>query len=131
MKIGEFKQDMYGKLSGRIYGLGLGVVHAALEPETSKEGRSYFKVVADAYGDSYEIGRAFEKQKDGRIYHSVSLDSPIFKEPLNTALFPNKEQDGAFNLVWVRQEQPKPALQANAETEQKQNRRSVSASVTP
>jgi uncharacterized protein (DUF736 family) len=131
MKIGSFQRDQYGNMTGKIYGLGFGAVPVSLEPETSKDGKPYFKVIADPHADSYEIGAAFEKQKDGLTCHSVSIDSPALKAPLNAALFPDKEQAGAYNLVWDRPEPPKPKLQANAESGPTKNRRHISAGATP
>ena len=131
MKIGSFQSDQYGNMNGKIYGLGFGVVPVSLEPETSRDGKPYYKVIADPHADSYEIGAAFEKQKDGLTYHSVSIDSPVLKAPINAALFPDKGQPDAYNLVWDRPEQPRPQLQANAGAAQTQTRRPIGAAVKP
>jgi uncharacterized protein (DUF736 family) len=103
VKIGNFEQDKKGIMHGRIFGLGIGVTPVMFEPQTSKEGKQYFRLIADPANEAYEIGAAFPKDKDGMIYHSVSIESPVLPAPINAALFQDKET-GAFNLVWSRQE---------------------------
>lgn len=103
MKIGTFMQNDAGLLLGRIYGLGLGTVAVIFEPQTSRDGAAYFRLVADPTNEVYEIGAAFPKTKDGQAYFSVLLDSPLFLAPVNAALFPDQDT-GIFNLVWNRSE---------------------------
>jgi len=129
MKLGTFQTDQYGTLNGKLCALGVGVIPVAFEPETSKDGKPYFRVMADPYGEGYEIGAAFEKQKDGMTYYSVSLESPAFKAPINAALFPDRSREGIFNLVWDRPEQQKPQMQAKAEAGQTQARRQMGATM--
>jgi len=106
MKIGIFQQDEDGSLQGKIHGFGLGVISVMFAPEKSKkDGKPYYKVMADPLGDTYEIGAAFPKVKDGMTYHSVSIESPALATPLNAALFSDKDNKGTFNLVWNRPEQ--------------------------
>jgi len=105
MKIGTFALDNDGVLRGRIYGLGLGAVHVVFDPQTSKDNREYFRLIADPAKDAYEIGVAFPKEKSGMNYHSVSIESPVLAAPVNAALFPDKEHPETFNLVWNRPEQ--------------------------
>jgi uncharacterized protein (DUF736 family) len=107
MKLGTFRADQDGLLTGSLCGLGIGVVKLVFEPETSKEGKPFMRVIADPAGDAYEVGAAFKKQKDELSYFSISFDSPVFKAPLHAALFPDRNQDGSYNLVWERPEQPK------------------------
>src|SRR5277367_4060366 len=101
IKIGTFSADKKGVMHGRIFGLGLGVTPVIFEPQTSKDGKSYFRLIADPAKDAYEIGAAFPRDKDGMSYHSVSIDSPVLAAPINAALFQDKES-GALNLVWSR-----------------------------
>jgi len=106
VKIGTFAANKDGLLTGKIFGLGLGVTPVMFEPQTSKEGKRYFRLIADPAKAGYEIGAAFPKEKDGMSYHSVSIDSPVLPAPINAALFTDKET-GNFNLVWSRQEEGK------------------------
>jgi len=106
IKIGTFTADKKGVMHGRIYGLGLGVTPVMFEPQTSKDGKSYFRLIADPAKEAYEIGAAFPKDKDDMAYHSVSIESPVLPAPINAALFLDKES-GAYNLVWNRQDEGK------------------------
>jgi uncharacterized protein (DUF736 family) len=106
VKIGSFIQDKKGIIHGKMYGYGLGVISVLFEPQTSKDGKSYFRLIADPAKDAYEIGAAFPREKDGMNYHSVSIDSPVLPAPINAALFPDKET-GTLNLVWNRQDEAK------------------------
>ena len=101
IKIGTFEQDQKGVMQGRIFGLGMGATPVMFEPQTSKDGKQYFRLIADPAKDAYEIGVAFPKDKDGMIYHSVSIESPALPTPINAALFQDKES-GLLNLVWSR-----------------------------
>jgi len=103
IRIGTFAADKKGVMHGKIYGLGLGVTPVLFEPQTSKDGKSYFRLIADPAKEAYEIGAAFPRDKDGMAYHSVSIDSPVLPAPISAALFPDKESN-TFNLVWNRQD---------------------------
>ena len=127
MKLGSFLKDQYGALHGKIHGLGIGVTSVILEPQMSKEGKPYFKVIADPMRDAYEIGAAFEKQKDDKTYYTVSLESPALAAPLNGALFPDKEDPNTFNLIWDRPAAAKPEAKADIAP---QGRKYVGASAT-
>jgi|GEM_PF-1093249 uncharacterized protein (DUF736 family) len=118
MKIGTLIQDHHGFVTGEIRVLGVGVVPIALAREISrKDGKPYFKIIADPDGIPYEIGAAFSKQKDGMIYHSVSIDSPVFPAPVNGALFEDMDHEGRFNLVWDRPEKSKLGAHADVNGE--------------
>src|ERR1700722_15052104 len=91
VKIGTFVTDKKGVMHGKIYGLGLGVTPAMFEPQTSKDGKSYFRLIAEPAKEAYEIGAAFPRDKDGMQYHSVSIDSSILPAPINAALFQDRE----------------------------------------
>ena len=106
IKIGSFTADKKGVMHGRVYGLGIGSTPVMFEPQTSKDGKQYFRLIADPAKEAYEIGAAFPKDKDGMAYHSVSIESPVLPAPINAALFLDKES-GAYNLVWNRQEEDK------------------------
>jgi uncharacterized protein (DUF736 family) len=123
MKIGSFMKDPKNIIHGKIHGLGVGAIPVMFEPQTSRDGKSYFRIIAEPVRDAYEVGVAFPKEKDGMDYHSVSLDSPLFPNPIHAALFPDKETEGCFNLVWNRleNETPKPAPEKTYE----QHRRAI------
>lgn len=104
MRIGTFNQGGNGDLHGKIYGLGLGTIPVAFEPQTSKEGKAYFRLIADPANEAYEIGAAFPKEKAGMLYHSVSIESPVLAVPVSAALFPDKDNEGSYNLIWNRPE---------------------------
>ncbi len=121
VKLGKAVKDETGVIHGRISGLGMGSVDFITEEATSLDGKPYLKLIADPTGDAYEVGAAFPKTKDGMAYYSVSLESPILSAPINAALFPDKNNANAFNLVWNRPEQPKASADATAETGQNDN----------
>jgi uncharacterized protein (DUF736 family) len=104
IKIGTFTEDKKGNIQGKIFALGLGVTPVMLEAQTSKEGKAYFRFIADPGKDGYEIGAAFPRDKDGVNYHSVTIESPMLPAPINAALFPDKET-GKLNLIWNRQDE--------------------------
>ena len=107
IRIGTFSQDKKGVMHGKIYGLGLGVTPVMLEPQTSKDGKKYFRLIADPAKEAYEIGAAFPREdKNGTPYHSVSIESPVLPAPINAALFQDRESN-ALNLVWNRQDDPR------------------------
>ncbi len=132
VKIGTFVTDKKGVMHGKIYGLGLGVTPVMFEPQTSKDGKSYFRLIADPAKEAYEIGAAFPRDKDGMTYHSVSIDSPVLPAPINAALFQDRES-GTLNLVWNRQDEnrePKAEATVNVNAQpqhqaQTQTRRST------
>ena len=104
MKIGTFIQNNDGFIQGNIHGLGMGVTPVIFEPQTSKNGGEYFRLIAGDKKMAYEIGAAFPKQKGSATYYSVNLDSPVLAAPISAALFPDKGHDGVFSLVWNRPE---------------------------
>jgi uncharacterized protein (DUF736 family) len=120
MKIGTFVQHNDGSLLGRIHGLGFVTVAVTGEPQSSREGKDYFRLIADPANDLYEIGFAFAKQKDGKTYYSVSIDSPMFPQPVSAALFQDKGNPGVFNLIWNRPElqDPKPEKESRLSSRQ-------------
>lgn len=138
VKIGEFAADNTGVLHGRIFGLGLGVTPVLFEPQTSKGGKRYFRLIADPANEAYEIGAAFPKEKGETVYHSVSIESPALPAPINAALFQDKDS-GTFNLVWNRQDSGKDlkaeaTVNVNVQPQQQtqvQSRRNANPSLIP
>ncbi len=114
VKLGEFMADSSGVLHGSICGLGIGTTEVISEEATAQNGRRYLKLIADPMRSAYEVGVAFPKTKNDANYYSVHLDSPIFPFPLNAALFPDKGNEGTFNLVWTRPEAIAPVSEATA-----------------
>jgi len=103
IKIGTFTPIQEGILQGHIYGLGLGSTPVVFVPQTSQSGNGYYRLMADTNGNAYEIGVAFPKEKNGTIYHSISIDSPALQAPINATLFHDK-RTGEHNLLWSRPE---------------------------
>jgi len=129
LKLGRFVIDEDGNLHGNIGGLGLGVIDVVTEEAKSQDGKTYMKLIADPLRAPYEIGAAFPKKKDGLDYFSVSLESPLLPAPISAALFPERGNEGAFNLVWSRPEAPKPAAEVTVTTGQGQ--RHKTKGITP
>ena len=112
MDLSKFSKDKDGIFEGKVQGLGLGSVQVHSVMATSKENKTYYRLIAnDVSGDQYEVGSMWPKIKDGLEYFSVSLDSPFFPEPINAALFPDKNEPNAYRFVWQRQ---RPAQKAQA-----------------
>ena len=111
VKIGTFSLNQQGLLEGHIYGLGLGSTPVAFAPQTSQNGNSYYRLIADPKGNAYEIGVAFPKEKNGNIYHSISIDSPVLQTPINATLFADRNT-GDHNLFWSRMEDAAPKVGA-------------------
>ncbi|MDE1902136.1 MAG: DUF736 family protein [Alphaproteobacteria bacterium] len=112
VKIGTFTLNQQGILEGHIYGLGLGSTPVVFAPQTSQSGNSYYRLIADPQNNAYEIGVAFPKEKNGNIYHSISIDSPALQTPINATLFADKNT-GDHNLFWSRMENTAPKTEAN------------------
>ncbi len=112
VKIGTFTPNQQGILEGRIYGLGLGSTQVAFAPQTSQSGNNYYRLIADPAGQPYEIGVAFPKEKNGSVYHSISIDSPVLQTPINATLFADK-RTGEHNLLWSRIEDASPKAESS------------------
>ncbi len=98
-----------GLVHGRLRALGLAPTNVVFTDSLSFQGKSYFKIIADPLGDAYEIGVAFFKEKDGRRYYSVRLDSPFLAAPIYGAMFADRYVQNRFNLVWSRGSKPNTA----------------------
>ncbi|MFY9288175.1 MAG: DUF736 family protein [Alphaproteobacteria bacterium] len=125
MKLGKFIQDSQGQLHGKINGLGMGSISVIGKPTTSSAGKAYLKLIADPMIEAYEVGAAFPKEKNGINYYIVTLDSPLFQSGVTAALFPDKEREAIFNLVWSRSEPS--GLSPDAALEAQQARRYTAA----
>ena len=111
VKIGSFTPNQQGILQGHVFGLGLGSTPVAFVPQTSQSGNGYYRLIADPEGAAYEIGVAFPKEKNGSLYHSINIDSPVLPAPINAALFSDRKT-GEYNLFWSRPEE-RPDLTAS------------------
>ncbi|MDP9127248.1 MAG: DUF736 family protein [Pseudomonadota bacterium] len=107
MKIGSFLEGEKGALEGHVYGLGIGTLAVRFEPQVSKDGKDYFRLIADPQHGAYEIGAAFPKEKGGICYLSVNLESPVLASPIHAALFADKDRS-IHNLVWSRIDRDMP-----------------------
>lgn len=121
MKIGTFMQSPDGSLLGRIHGLGMVTTAVSFEPQTSRDGKGYYRLIADPAKDVYEVGVAFPKQKDGKTYYSVNIDSPMFPTPVSAALFPDKGNQGVFSLIWNRPDKPEVTTQPSRRNDVQQH----------
>jgi uncharacterized protein (DUF736 family) len=101
MRIGSFTQDPQGNIVGQISGLGIGIIPVELQSQVSRDGDPFFKMIANQEGEPYEIGAVFPKEKEGRPYYSVLLDSPLFPKSLHAAMFYD-DRSHLYNLVWER-----------------------------
>jgi len=129
MNVGTFRQDQYGTLHGQIRGLGIGVISAILEPQINEKGETtFYKIIANPVGDSYEIGKAWQRMGQDGLYYSIALDSPVFPAPINLGLFQDNENPDIFNLVFKRQKFVVATPEANAT--QPTNRRFMGAQAT-
>ena len=115
IKIGTFTSNQLGILEGHIYGLGLGSTPVVFAPQTSQSGNSYYRLIADPKGSAYEIGVAFPKEKNGQIYHSISIDSPVLQKPINATLFTDRST-GEHNLLWSRFDDDAPKAEINTQS---------------
>jgi uncharacterized protein (DUF736 family) len=110
MKIGTLIKDEKGTMLGRLHGIGVGSISLMLQPHTSREGKEYFKVVADPAGEAFEAGVAFLRQKNGSPYYSVTIDSPSFAKPLHAALFQQAGSENTYDFVWNRGQEAEPKV---------------------
>jgi len=131
VKLGKFAQDSSGMLYGRICALGIGSTNVVSQEAKSMDGRPYLKLVADSLNAAYEVGAAFLKEKDGMTYYSVILDSPLFPASLNAALFPDKENEGMFNLVWNKEDAVRYSAEPGALPGSPGGRRYIGAGAAP
>jgi len=111
MRLGTFTLDSFGEMHGKICGLGLGVTPVVFQQQTSRDGNLYFKAIADPVGEAFDIGAAFEREKDGKKYYAVYLESPAFAAPVNAVLLPDREYTGTYNLIWDRPVDTNPKLE--------------------
>jgi uncharacterized protein (DUF736 family) len=127
LTLGRFFKNSYAELNGNINGLGMKSTSITFMPATSREGKPYSKLIADPLGEAYEIGFAFEKQKQDMVFYSVILESPVFNAPIHAVMFPDRARENFFNLVWERPAQYNFELDADGAKQ----RRYVGATAAP
>lgn len=120
-----------GELHGTIGALAMGSISVMSQQTIDREGRPYLKLIGDPLGNAYEIGAAFPKEKDGKVYYSVTLESPLFPAPVRAALFQDHDNTALYNLVWNRPETPKLSADATLTAVQVKQRRYIGPSSTP
>jgi len=128
MTLGKFFTDGDGIFHGTVSGLGMLTTPVISQETNDREGKRYLKLIGDPLGAAYEIGAAFPKEKEGKLYYSVTLDSPFLASPIKAALFQDYEKETVFNLVWNREA---TLPQATPVAGQQQQRRYPSPGSTP
>jgi uncharacterized protein (DUF736 family) len=99
MIIGKFQTNQNGRITGEVQALGIGRANLTFQP--NDKGADYTVVFTET---GIEVGAAWKKtsEKGGKSYVSVRLDTPAFQAPFNAAMFPGRDQEGSFVLVWDR-----------------------------
>ena len=101
MIIGKFKTKDDGRISGELQALLFGRVNLTFQ--ANDKGADYTVIFTET---GTEAGAAWKKtsEKGGKPYISVRFDSPVLSKPFNAAMFPGRDQDGTYVLVWDRRE---------------------------
>lgn len=106
MIIGNFTYDaMRNTYHGDIQTLTFAREGVSLRPaqKTGERGPDY-RVFAETEGGTVELGAAWRRQSEkGHSFLSVMLDDPAFGQPVNVALFDDRE--GSATMVWTRPRQ--------------------------
>jgi uncharacterized protein (DUF736 family) len=99
MIIGKFQTKEDGRIVGELQALLFGRVNLTFKP--NDKGADYTVTFTET---GTEAGAAWTKtSKDaGKQYISVRFDSPVLSKPFNAAMFPGRDQDGTYVLVWDR-----------------------------
>jgi uncharacterized protein (DUF736 family) len=101
MIIGKFQIKEDGQIVGELQALLFGRVNLTFRP--NDKGADYTVIFTET---GTEAGAAWKKtsKEGGKPYISVRLDSPVLSKPFNAAMFPGRDQDGTYVLVWDRPE---------------------------
>jgi uncharacterized protein (DUF736 family) len=101
MIIGKFQTKDDGRIVGELQALLFGRVNLTFQ---AKEKGADYTVTFTETGT--EAGAAWKKtsKEGGKPYISVKFDSPVLSKPFNAAMFPGRDQDGTYVLVWDRPE---------------------------
>ncbi len=101
MIIGKFQTKEDGRIVGALQALLFGRVNLTFQP--NDKGADYAVIFTET---GTEAGAAWKKtgKEGGKPFISVRLDSPVLSKPFNAAMFPGRDQDGTYVLVWDRPE---------------------------
>jgi uncharacterized protein (DUF736 family) len=101
MIIGKFQTKEDGRIVGELQALLFGRVNLTFQP--NDKGADYTVIFTET---GTEAGAAWKKTstKSGKPFVSVRLDSPVLSKAFNAAMFPGRDQDGTYVLVWDRPE---------------------------
>ena len=114
LKIGSFQASETGDIYGTVHGLGMGATPVVFATQFGKDGRIYYRLIAETETAAFEIGVAFPKDKNGLLWYAVTIDSPMFPAPISAALFGDRDKKN-YNLVWSREDQSSPKVGNNSE----------------
>ena len=101
MIIGKFQTKEDGRIVGELQALLFGRVNLTFQP--NDKGADYTVIFTET---GTEAGAAWKKasKEGGKSFVSVRLDSPVLSKPFNAAMFPGRDQEGSYVLVWDRPE---------------------------
>jgi uncharacterized protein (DUF736 family) len=101
MIIGKFQTKEDGRIVGELQALLFGRVNLTFQP--NDKGADYTVIFSET---GTEAGAAWKKtsKEGGKQYISVRFDSPVLSKAFNAAMFPGRDQDGTYVLVWDRPE---------------------------
>jgi uncharacterized protein (DUF736 family) len=112
LTIGHFKLAREGGWEGEIRTLTLNAkVRFVPNDDRAHANAPVFRVMLGGVriGDAWEARWGPDR---AHLFYRVSLDDPLFLDPMSAALFPDSEGGGA-QLVWSRS--PKEASRSNAD----------------
>jgi len=130
LNLGQFFQAD-GELHGTLSALAMATISVISKTMVDREGKTYLKLIGDPLGAAFEIGVAFPKDKDGKPYYSVTLESPVFPSPIRAALFPDRNNQTIHNLIWTRPETTALSSEAKVTNGPTQQRRHARATTSP
>jgi uncharacterized protein (DUF736 family) len=99
--IGSFTKSSDGAFSGTIKTLTLAIKARFIPVEKKSDKTPDLRVVVGA-PHNIEIGAGWLKtSRDGRDYHTVTLDDPSFPAPIYANLVEDRDGD-SYSLIWSR-----------------------------
>ncbi len=104
MIIGNFTYNKAkDSFSGEIKTLTLQRSKVTIRPVEGRNGKGpHYRVILEGAPGAVELGAAWNRTSEaGRAFLSVSLDDPALDHPLNAALMPSDDGQGAI-LIWSR-----------------------------
>jgi uncharacterized protein (DUF736 family) len=117
LNLGTFiKDEKTGKLTGVFYGVNMYPTNLVFEPETSREGKLYYKIFAQSQNTRAEAGAAWlkaSKHEKGKPYIDVKLDSPGLAGTFFGRLNASDGAPNQYHLTW-NEAKHAPKADANA-----------------